>query len=72
MEDHRRLQCVEIQKVAEASPFVDPSEVVVTHSEVHIADPILSPLGKVNPNIQAKTSKIYQRSLFQRNFGAKI
>jgi len=47
-ESHRkRLQCVEILKIAETCPLIDPSQVVVTQGEILIADPVLTPLGNV-------------------------
>ena len=41
----KRLQRVEILKIAEPCPLIDPSQVVVTQGEVLVADPVLTPIG---------------------------
>lgn len=41
----RRLQRVEILKIAEGTPLIDPTEVVVSQGAVLIAEPVLTPLG---------------------------
>jgi len=45
----KRLQRVEILKIAEPCPLIDPSQVVVTQGEILVADPVLTPIGK-NPS----------------------
>lgn len=42
----RRLQRVEILKIAEGTPLIDPTEVVVSQGAVLTAEPVLTPLGK--------------------------
>jgi len=42
----KRLQRVEILKIAEPCPLIDPSQVVVTQGEILVADPVLTPIGK--------------------------
>ena len=47
---NKRFQRVEILKIAEPCPLIDPSQVVVTQGEIMVADPVLSPIGKIkNP-----------------------
>ena len=41
----KRLQRVEILKIAEPCPLIDPSQVVVTQGEILVADPVLTPIG---------------------------
>ena len=41
----KRFQRVEILKIAEPCPLIDPSQVVVTQGEILVADPVLTPLG---------------------------
>ena len=41
----RRLQRVEILKIAEGTPLIDPAEVVVSQGAVLTAEPVLTPLG---------------------------
>jgi hypothetical protein len=41
----RRLQRVEILKIAEGTPLIDPTEVVVSQGAVLTAEPVLTPLG---------------------------
>ena len=41
----KRFQRVEILKIAEPCPLIDPSQVVVTQGEIMVADPVLSPIG---------------------------
>lgn len=43
----RRLQRVEILKIAEGTPLIDPTEVVVSQGAVLIAEPVLTPLEKL-------------------------
>eukprot|EP00096_Caligus_rogercresseyi_P016416 TRINITY_DN905_c0_g1_i3.p1 TRINITY_DN905_c0_g1~~TRINITY_DN905_c0_g1_i3.p1 ORF type:complete len:622 (-),score=163.72 TRINITY_DN905_c0_g1_i3:650-2515(-) len=43
----KRLQRVEILKIAEPSPLIDPSQVVVTQGEILVADPVLTPIEKL-------------------------
>ena len=38
-------QRVEILKIAEPCPLIDPSQVVVTQGEILVADPVLTPIG---------------------------
>ena len=45
---NKRFQRVEILKIAEPCPLIDPSQVVVTQGEIMVADPVLSPIGKVD------------------------
>ena len=45
----RRLQRVEILKIAEGTPLIDPTEVVVSQGAVLTAEPVLTPLGKWAP-----------------------
>ncbi|CAB4064753.1 ARHGEF12 [Lepeophtheirus salmonis] len=47
----KRLQRVEILKIAEPSPLIDPSQVVVTQGEILVADPVLTPIEKLRPDI---------------------
>ncbi len=42
----KRLQRVEILKIAEPCPLIDPSQVVVTKGQVLVAEPVLTPYGK--------------------------
>ena len=42
---HRRMQRVEILKIAEGTPLIDPAEVVVSQGAVLTAEPVLTPLG---------------------------
>lgn len=42
----KRFQRVEILKIAEPCPLIDPSQVVVTQGEILVADPVLTPIGK--------------------------
>ena len=44
---HRRLQRVEILKIAEGTPLIDPTEVVVSQGAVLTAEPVLTPLEKL-------------------------
>ena len=39
-------QEVDVRKVPEACPLIDPSQVTVTHGEIYVADPVLTPIGK--------------------------
>ena len=41
----RSQQRVEILKIAEPCPLIDPSQVVVTQGEIFVADPVLTPIG---------------------------
>ena len=41
----QRQQRVEILKIAEPCPLIDPSQVVVTQGEIFVADPVLTPIG---------------------------
>ena len=41
----KRYQRVEILKIAEPCPLIDPSQVVVTQGEILVADPVLTPIG---------------------------
>jgi hypothetical protein len=41
----KRFQRVEILKIAEPCPLIDPSQVVVTQGEILVADPVLTPIG---------------------------
>jgi len=43
----RRLQRVEILKIAEGTPLIDPAEVVVSQGAVLTAEPVLTPLEKL-------------------------
>ena len=43
----KRFQRVEILKIAEPCPLIDPSQVVVTQGEILVADPVLTPIGTV-------------------------
>ncbi|XP_059352052.1 rho guanine nucleotide exchange factor 11-like [Daphnia carinata] len=43
----RRLQRVEILKIAEGTPLIDPTEVVVSQGAVLTAEPVLTPLEKL-------------------------
>ncbi|TRY71513.1 hypothetical protein TCAL_06100, partial [Tigriopus californicus] len=43
----KRLQRVEILKIAEPCPLIDPSQVVVTQGEIFMAEPILTPIEKL-------------------------
>ena len=36
---------MEILKIAEPCPLIDPSQVVVTQGEILTADPVLTPIG---------------------------
>ena len=36
---------MEIFKIAEPCPLIDPSQVVITKGEIFVADPVLTPLG---------------------------
>ena len=36
---------MEILKIAEPRPLIDPSQVVVTKGEIFVADPVLTPIG---------------------------
>jgi hypothetical protein len=45
-QQRKRLQRVEILKIAEPCPLIDPSQVVVTQGEILVADPVLTPIGK--------------------------
>ena len=44
----KRFQRVEILKIAEPCPLIDPSQVVVTQGEILVADPVLTPIGTVD------------------------
>lgn len=44
----KRLQRVEILKIAEPRPLIDPSQVVVTKGEIFVADPVLTPIGNTH------------------------
>ena len=44
----KRFQRVEILKIAEPCPLIDPSQVVVTQGEILVADPVLTPIGTWN------------------------
>ena len=37
---------MEILKIAEPCPLIDPSQVVVTKGQVLVAEPVLTPYGK--------------------------
>ena len=39
------LRQVEIFKIAEPCPLIDPSQVVITKGEIFVADPVLTPIG---------------------------
>lgn len=41
-----RVHRVDILKIAEPCPLIDPSQVVVTQGEILVADPVLTPIGK--------------------------
>lgn len=41
----KRFQKVEIMKIAEPCPLIDPSQVVVTQGQIFVADPVLTPIG---------------------------
>ena len=41
----KTYQRVEILKIAEPCPLIDPSQVVVTQGEILTADPVLTPIG---------------------------
>ena len=41
----KTYQRVEILKIAEPCPLIDPSQVVVTQGEILRADPVLTPIG---------------------------
>ena len=43
--NQRSQQRVEILKIAEPCPLIDPSQVVVTQGEIFVADPVLTPIG---------------------------
>jgi len=43
----KRFQRVEILKIAEPCPLIDPSQVVVTQGEILVADPVLTPIEKI-------------------------
>ena len=45
-EERKRFQRVEILKIAEPCPLIDPSQVVVTQGEILVADPVLTPIGR--------------------------
>ena len=42
----KRFQRVEILKIAEPCPLIDPSQVVVSQGQIMVADPVLTPIGK--------------------------
>ena len=44
--ERKRFQRVEILKIAEPCPLIDPSQVVVTQGEILVADPVLTPIGR--------------------------
>ena len=44
----KRFQRVEILKIAEPCPLIDPSQVLVTQGEILVADPVLTPIGTWN------------------------
>ena len=41
----KTYQRVEILKIAEPCPLIDPSQVVITQGEILTADPVLTPIG---------------------------
>ena len=41
----KTLTRVEILKIAEPCPLIDPSQVVITQGEVLVADPVMTPIG---------------------------
>ena len=41
----RPLQKVDILKIAEPSPLIDPSQVVITQGKIYTADPVMTPIG---------------------------
>merc|ERR1712226_854028 len=43
----KRLQRVEILKIVDSQPMVDPSQVVVNSATVLVADPVITPLEKL-------------------------
>ena len=43
----KTLTRVEILKIAEPCPLIDPSQVVITQGEVLVADPVMTPIGSV-------------------------
>ena len=57
--ERKRFQRVEILKIAEPCPLIDPSQVVVTQGEILVADPVLTPIGREAGivNIYFKTSR---------------
>ena len=44
----KRFQRVEILKIAEPCPLIDPSQVLVTQGQILMADPVLTPIGTWN------------------------
>ena len=42
----KKLQRVEILKIAEPCPLIDPSEVIVSKGELYVAEPIVTPIGQ--------------------------
>lgn len=70
----RRLQRVEILKIAEGTPLIDPTEVVVSQGAVLTAEPVLTPLGKFHTRLDLKTcAKLIRETCFlQRNYVGKI
>ena len=41
-----QVRQVEIFRIAEPCPLIDPSQVVITKGEILVADPVLTPIGK--------------------------
>ena len=70
----KRYQRVEILKIAEPCPLIDPSQVVVTQGEILVADPVLTPIGTcmIGPYHKIDYSIKYSLHLEKRNDNRKI
>ena len=69
----KRLQRVEILKIAEPCPLIDPSQVVVTQGEILVADPVLTPIGEyLFATKRASLSVLHSLSYFCMNFWVSL
>ena len=67
----KTLTRVEILKIAEPCPLIDPSQVVITQGEVLVADPVMTPIGSTGGRGYADRlkngCKIQKKSLFRKD-----